>query len=237
MIDQSTNRLQLGFGYAFTVDAAQGVTSDEHINAMAHGSAGANAFKTYVPESRATGVTYTMIAEAPEIAAIKRNRGLGDVTPITEQDLWSHIAENTSAKPYKELAIDLIDAARRDRENAIDFFIRASHRIERLALSAVEIGRALRDRIKAEAVRSALVRHIPALDRAIAANSHYGGEEGRAIVFHLDELRKDATGAHRRIEEAAAALDANKQSPSPDKTATPPAPKTPTYRKAPSPGM
>jgi len=54
MIDQSTNRLQLGFGYAFTVDAAQGVTSDEHINAMARGSAGANAFKTYVPESRAT---------------------------------------------------------------------------------------------------------------------------------------------------------------------------------------
>jgi hypothetical protein len=155
----------------------------------------------------------------------------------SEQDLWSQIAENTSAKPYKELAIDLIGTARRDRENAIDFFIRASHRIERLALSAVEIGRAIRDRIKAEAVRSALVRHIPALDRAIAANSHYGGEEGQAIVFHLDELRKDARDAHRRIEEAAAALDANKQSPSPDKTATPPAPKTRTCRKAPSPGM
>ena len=193
--------------------------------------ANTNAFKTYVPESRATRVTYTMIAEAPEIAAIKRNRGLGDVTPITEHDLW------TLYKPYKELAIDLIGTARRDRENAIDFFIRASHRIERLALSAVEIGRALRDRIKAEAVRSALVRHIPALDRAIAANSHYGGVEGQAIVFHLDELRNDATGAHRRIEEAAAALDAGKQSPSPDKTATPPAPKTPTYRKAPSPSM
>lgn len=123
--------------------------------------ANTNAFKTYVPESRATRVTYTMIAEAPEIAAIKRNRGLGDVTPITEHDLWTHIAENTSAKPYKELAIDLIGTARRDRENAIDFFIRASHRIERLALSAVEIGRALRDRIKAEAVRSALVATFP----------------------------------------------------------------------------
>ena len=73
----------------------------------------------------------------------------------------THIAENTSAKPYKELAIDLIGTARRDRENAIDFFIRASHRIERLALSAVEIGRALRDRIKAEAVRSALVATFP----------------------------------------------------------------------------
>ncbi len=172
-----------------------------------------------------------MIAEAPEIAAIKRNRGLGDVTPITEHDLWTH-TNHTRNWP----SISSAQRGATERTPSISSFERAT------------VSSALLSRPWKSAARSVIAskprrcaprpyRHIPALDRAIAANSHYGGVEGQAIVFHLDELRNDATGAHRRIEEAAAALDAGKQSPSPDKTATPPAPKTPTYRKAPSPSM
>lgn len=36
--DPRSNRVLLGFGHAMTIDAAQGLTSDEHINAMPRGS-------------------------------------------------------------------------------------------------------------------------------------------------------------------------------------------------------
>ena len=45
LIDAETARLKLGFGHAMTIDAAQGITSDEHINALPRGSAGITAFK------------------------------------------------------------------------------------------------------------------------------------------------------------------------------------------------
>ncbi len=45
MSDDKTGRLLLGFGHALTIDAAQGLTSGEHINALPRGSAGLTAFK------------------------------------------------------------------------------------------------------------------------------------------------------------------------------------------------
>jgi hypothetical protein len=54
--DPKTGRLLLGFGHAFTIDAAQGMsTKGEHINALPHGTGATTAFKTYTAESRATG--------------------------------------------------------------------------------------------------------------------------------------------------------------------------------------
>jgi hypothetical protein len=48
LFDANTGRLLLGFGRAFTIDAAQGMsTKGEHLNALARGTAGANAFKIY----------------------------------------------------------------------------------------------------------------------------------------------------------------------------------------------
>ncbi len=63
MADEKTGRLLLGFGHAVTIDAAQGMTSGEHIAAFPRGTAGITAFKAYVAESRAKGATWTMIAE------------------------------------------------------------------------------------------------------------------------------------------------------------------------------
>src|SRR5208283_3072849 len=121
LADKNTGRLLLGFGRAFTIDAAQGMsTKGEHINAMAHGTGSASAFKTYTAESRATGRTHTLISKAAVHAAVQRSRALGDVTPMTEEDLWERVAKDASAKPYKALALDLTGKAHRRHDQAVE---------------------------------------------------------------------------------------------------------------------
>ena len=61
--DERTGRVLLGFGHALTIDAAQGITSDEHIDALPRGSAGITAFKGYVAESRARFTNWTLVAK------------------------------------------------------------------------------------------------------------------------------------------------------------------------------
>ncbi|MCW2318585.1 post-segregation antitoxin (ccd killing protein) [Rhodoblastus acidophilus] len=118
--DKTTGRLLLGPGRAFTIDAAQGMsTKGEHINALPRGTAGTTAFKMYTAESRATGRTHTVISKGAILAAVQRSRALGDRTPIEEDDLWRRVEKDASEKPYKALAIDLLEKGRKQRDNAI----------------------------------------------------------------------------------------------------------------------
>jgi len=118
--DKTTGRLLLGPGRAFTIDAAQGMsTKGEHINALPRGTAGTTAFKMYTAESRATGRTHTVISKGAVLAAVQRSRALGDRTPILEDDLWKRVEKDASEKPYKALAIDLLDKGRKQRDRAI----------------------------------------------------------------------------------------------------------------------
>jgi hypothetical protein len=132
LADQRTRRLLLGFGRAFTIDAAQGMsTKGEHINALPRGTGAISAFKTYTAESRATGRTHTLISKAAVHAAVQRSRALGDITPMTEEDLWKRVAQDASAKPYKALALDLATEARRRHDQAVEAGLSAHNRMER----------------------------------------------------------------------------------------------------------
>jgi hypothetical protein len=132
--DPKTGRLLLGFGYAFTIDAAQGMsTKGEHINALPHGTGATSAFKTYTAESRATGRTHTLISKAAVHAAVQRSRALGDVTPMTEDDLWKEVAKNASEKPYKALALDIAGKARPQHDRAVNIGLSNHNRIEKVA--------------------------------------------------------------------------------------------------------
>ena len=132
--DPKTGRLLLGFGHAFTIDAAQGMsTKGEHINALPHGTGATSAFKTYTAESRATGRTHTLISKVAVHAAVQRSRALGDVTPMTEDDLWKEVAKNASEKPYKALALDIAGKARRQHDRAVEIGLSNHNRIEKVA--------------------------------------------------------------------------------------------------------
>ena len=203
--DPKSGRLLLGFGHALTIDAAQGITSGEHIDALPRGTAGITSFKGYVAESRATGATWTMVSEAAVHEAERRSRALGDAAPVTTEDLWARVAKDMSAKPYKALAIDLAKAARRDREKVIAAFIGASHKLETMKIEGRDVGGEVRGRLQADAVRKQMERHIPALDEAMARNAAELKLAAADINAHLAGVRTDAEAARLRLEAAAAA--------------------------------
>lgn len=110
LLDAGTHRLRLGFGHAMTIDAAQGMTSDEHINAMPRGSSSMTGFTSYVAETRHVHRCYTMVAEAPLREAETFSRALGDKAPITLNDLYDRLAGDMGRHPYKAMGVDLVKA-------------------------------------------------------------------------------------------------------------------------------
>ena len=202
-----TGRLMLGFGHALTIDAAQGITSDEHINALPRGTSGVTAFTTYVAESRSRGATWTVISEGALFEAERHRQALGDITPITKEDLWARAAEDMSEKPYKALGIDLLGQAVRDREAAIDTFIECHQAMKSAVLADPEAGPKAFRRLRAAAVNETLGRHLTALDTAIAANTTLARDaaKGAEAAAHLAELRARARVAAQQMERAAAA--------------------------------
>ena len=162
-------------------------------------------FKGYVAESRATGATWTMISEAAVHEAERRSRAFGDAAPVTTEDLWARVAKDMSAKPYKALAVDLAKAALRDREKAIAAFLTTSHKVETMKLEGRDVGREVRGRLQADAVRRQTKRHIPALDEAMARNAAELRLAASDINAHLSGVRTEAEVARLSFEAAAVA--------------------------------
>jgi hypothetical protein len=203
LTDKRTRRLLLGFGHVLTVDAAQGITSDEHINALPRGTAGATAFKGYVAESRARGTTWTMISEAATFEAVKHDMALGDTTPISSDDLWGRVARDLSQKPYKPLGSDLLAGLQRDRERAVETLISFDQARQMAEFKGRDPGREIRLRRQAETIRSSLPLHIAALDEALRLQHGTGGPISNA-AHHLHGLRVEAELRNREMRQAEA---------------------------------
>ena len=185
LADPVTGRLMLGPGHALTIDAAQGITSDEHINALPRGSAGVTAFKAYVAESRARGASWTLVSEAAVHEAVKYGRAIGDATPITAATLWQRVGEDMSRKPYKALGIDLLEDAWTARDQATDAFLRQSRTIQAWSVDGPETVRNVRKRAKTQAVRNQLASDIGSL-----------GDPVRRNGVALKKIRKRASAHH-----------------------------------------
>ncbi|MEA2772493.1 MAG: hypothetical protein QOD93_5455, partial [Acetobacteraceae bacterium] len=198
--DQRTGRLLIGFGHAMTIDAAQGITSDEHINALPRGTAGMTGFTAYVAESRARGTTWTMISDEATFDAVRSRRALGDLAPINAEDMWNKVAVDMAAKPYKALGMDLLQAVREDRETAIQTFMQTGHKLETMELEGRNLGREVRDRMQAEAIRGNIPVLLASLDRAIAAAETSLTGPMSDQEAHLRSVRVDAELARRGIE-------------------------------------
>jgi len=107
--DQESGRIRLSYGDVLSIDAIQGNTSTEHIDAMPSGSSAVNSFKSYVAKSRSREATWLVVADGRERGEITERRALGTTLPITEADVWANVARNLSRQPEKELATDLIE--------------------------------------------------------------------------------------------------------------------------------
>ncbi|KXV21253.1 conjugal transfer protein TraA [Acetobacter malorum] len=167
--DHKTGRILLGFGHAMTIDAAQGLTSDEHINALPRGVATATGFTSYVAESRAKGTTWTMISDGATFEAVRNGRALGDTTEITSDDLWNHVAKGMSNKPYKALGMDLPFTSQEEREKHVQELIRLGKMQEEMAQEGRDYGREVANRVQAIAVEKSAAPRLKDLDSQIEA--------------------------------------------------------------------
>lgn len=111
LADKASGRVRLAPGDVLTIDAAQGLTSSEHINAMPAGSAGLQAFKGYTAESRHKESAWLITSEGAERREVAVRRALGDARPIAADDVWENVARNLARQPAKASALEFMERA------------------------------------------------------------------------------------------------------------------------------
>ena len=102
--------VRLSYGYAMTVDTAQGSTATEHIHALPAGSHVIHGFKAYTAASRHERTTRIVVDEASERRHLASRSIIGHRPEIREQDVWRQIGENLSRQPQKASALEMLQA-------------------------------------------------------------------------------------------------------------------------------
>jgi ATP-dependent exoDNAse (exonuclease V) alpha subunit len=100
--------VRLSYGYAMTVDTAQGSTATEHIHALPAGSHASHGFKAYTAASRHERTTWIVVDEASERRHLASRSMIGQRPEIGEPDVWRQIGEDLSRQPQKASALDIL---------------------------------------------------------------------------------------------------------------------------------
>nr|WP_304621616.1 MobF family relaxase [Roseomonas sp. KE0001] len=128
--DRSTGRTRLAPGDVLTIDAAQGLTSHEHINALPGGTAAIQGYKGYTAESRHTHRSWLITSEGAERREVQQRRALGDRRPIAAEHVWENMARNLSRQPEKASALVLLERVQGVSRGAARSLQRGLHRAE-----------------------------------------------------------------------------------------------------------
>ncbi len=117
--DRESARIRLSYGDVLSIDATQGLTSTEHIEAMPAGTQAVNAYKAYTQASRHRETSWLVTSDGAERREIAGRRPLGDPRPIREADVWVNMARNLARAPKKASALDFLEQARDLRLGAV----------------------------------------------------------------------------------------------------------------------
>jgi hypothetical protein len=117
--DTESKRIRLSYGDVLSIDATQGLTSTEHIEAMPAGTQAVNAYKAYTQASRHRETSWLVTSDGAERREIAGRRPLGDPRPIREADVWANMARNLARAPEKASALDFLEQARDLRRGAV----------------------------------------------------------------------------------------------------------------------
>ncbi len=119
--DNDTGRLLLTYGDCRTIDSSQGITSDEHINALPGGSRHVQGFKNYVAESRHRVSSWMVGSMGLEMREVQERRPLGAAEPTQAEqrgEAWANLVRNLSRFPTKESALGFLQGVTAEREAA-----------------------------------------------------------------------------------------------------------------------
>lgn len=195
LTDPDTGRILLGHGHALTIDSAQGITSDEHIDALPRGTTSITAFKAYTAESRHVRRSYTMISEAAVLESEKMSRALGDNTPITEEHLWNRVAREMADRPTKANAHDVRvnDDDNHDVKEVMSL-IKLRHGWQTEERRGRQVGAELRAQRNAEAIIAALRRQSRSLGETLDRQERFGDDIRSEFVPKISAI---ATAAQK----------------------------------------
>ncbi|MCA3267138.1 MAG: relaxase domain-containing protein, partial [Azospirillum sp.] len=120
--DRESGRAMLGYGYALTIDKAQGITSDNHINALLGGTAAIDAKKFYVNESRHRHRCVTMLDREAELENLRRKLAIGVKLPDDPREaLVEYSVKNIEKCALKMNALDFVEAGGVEHMQAAEF--------------------------------------------------------------------------------------------------------------------
>jgi phage/plasmid primase-like uncharacterized protein len=188
LADKKSGRMRLAPGDVLTIDAAQGITSSEHINAMPAGSAGVQGFKGYTAESRHKDAAWLVTSDGAERREVMARRALGDTRPVGTADVWENVARNLARQPAKASALDFLERARnvgRGTTHAMQAGFRRAEAREAAGAPRVTLVGQLRERRDSRAVGQAVGRLRQALDarwQAVRALAGRLRQAGRTAV-------------------------------------------------------
>ena len=120
-----SDRVLLGYGDCLTIDSSQGITSDEHIDAMPAGSSSVPGFKSYVANSRHRVRSYMVGSMGAEMREVKSKRpsGLPVMTPDQAADAaWANLQKNLEKMPVKESALAFLEKSVARRRETVKAF-------------------------------------------------------------------------------------------------------------------
>lgn len=200
------DRLLLAHGDCLTIDSSQGITSDEHINALVAGSRSASGFKAYVAESRHRVRSWLVLSEGAELreaAARGRNAAspgtTGSPRPTTPERVreaaWDNAARNLARQPAKESSLAFLERAAAGRRESVKLYQGVRRRQE-----ARQAAGHPRSTLRAKACERAVRAALPAVGEAVSE----AAKQRAAVAASLEALRDHCENKlDRRIEVAA----------------------------------
>ena len=178
--EPASGRIRLSYGDVLTIDAAQGLTSTEHIQVMPAGTQAVTAFKAYTAASRHRRASYLITSDGAERREIAARRPLGDPRPIREADVWANMARNLARQPEMPAALELLERA---------------HWIERGAARALQAGLQPAEQRAAEGLTKTTLRrtwqHRRVVEHLVAMTDRLGSlVHGQGVALEaLGRLR------------------------------------------------
>lgn len=119
---EGTGRIRLTYGDCGTIDSSQGITSDEHINALPAGSKAVQGFKAYVAESRHRVRSWLVGSMGAELREAMTRRPMGLPAPATAEErrreAWANAGRNLERQPLKESALAFLEGAAAETRQA-----------------------------------------------------------------------------------------------------------------------
>lgn len=126
-----SGHIRLGYGDVLSIDATQGLTSTEHIEAIPRGSKAVDAHRAYTQGSRHRERTWLITSDGAERREIVGRRPLGDSRPIRQADILDNMARNMERRDRRSSALALLDRAREVRQQTLRDFQGAKLLVER----------------------------------------------------------------------------------------------------------